>query len=309
MGVAHTSTMRTPSSVVDRRITEVVGPGGVVRDVTLRRAGVCPDSVEARHRSGWLVPGGRGLHVVAHLRNDLTPTALVQAKYPDAAAAARTAAWFYDFDGFDRYDRASPHPDHVIARPPKRPVPGLRRGSVEMVQNVRGLRVLTPLATLESLASVVDLDALEAAVECALRRKLVTEADLDHGMLDLVMRRRGRGIPPTESYLETLTIQRVLRPAGIAHRRQVPVWVDGQFVMRCDFELDSGLLLEVDGAATHATPIGVQRDNWHAMTVRLGGRDVEHLTWNDVTQRPRATARRIARLSRQVADRTHVRLA
>jgi hypothetical protein len=112
--------------------------------------------------------------------------------------------------------------------------------------------------------------------------------------------RRGRWTPPTESYLETLTVQRVLRPAGLAHRRQVSVWIDNTFFGRYDFELECGLLVEVSGAGTHATRAGLQRDASHGMRLREAGRHVEHLTWDDVTKRPGFTARRLQRYARQV---------
>lgn len=278
----------------------LAGPGGVVTTQQLAAAGISPGCVARRQRAGQLVRAGRGLYVVAGLGDDRTEIALVQARYPDAVATGGTAAFLHGVDGLDR---PTTTPTHAIARRLRRSVPGIAIRRTE-VAVVRGLRALPPLPLLADLAGLVEPDLLEAAVECFLRRGEVTEAQLRQlAGLAAVLDLRGAGTPPTDSYLETLTVQRVLRPAGLVHHRQVSVHVNGSFVGRFDFELESGLLVEADGAATHATRAGVQRDNWHAMTVRLGGREVEHVTWDDVTRRPRQTARRLAERSAQVAAR------
>lgn len=299
--------MRRFSVEVDARLRDLARPGGVLTTRLLTAARIHRACVAARLRSGWLLRPAQGLFVIADLRSDLTETSLVQARYPDTVAIGLSGALLHGLDGLDRPHLLPPevvaHPTHARAR--RTAMSGIVTRTVDEadVVVVQGLRTLAPVPLLVSLAPLVSIDLLEAAVETFLRRREVTEAQLWDQPLHEVLELRGRGTPPAESYLELLTVQRVFRPAGLAHRRQVPVHVNGSFLGRFDFELESGLLVEVDGARTHRTVTGVQRDNWHATSVRLGGRDVEHVTWEDVTRRPRATARRLAQRSAQVAAR------
>jgi len=317
--------MRTSSPAIDDRIVACAGPGGVVTAEALAHAHINHASVATRVKAGWLEHWHRGLFVVAHLRSDLTPASLVQARCPNAVAMGRTAAWMYGLDGFDRLADLPPeviaYTEHVTPRRHHGKIPNLFVAAVGPADVCirHGLRVLKPLPTLVSLGALVDLDTLEAATESVLRRysrrhlkaalleeqisNLASSTPVSPGQQALlhVMERRGWGTPPTESYLETRAIQRVLRPAGLAHWRQVPVWANGAFVGRFDFELESGLLVETHGMATHATKAGVQRDAWRATSLRLAGRDVESITWDDVHRRPGITGRRLRRRSEQIA--------
>jgi hypothetical protein len=179
-----------------------------------------------------------------------------------------------------------------------------------------GVRILRPLPVVAWLGEWAGLDETEAALECALRRELVTERqirewlnshDRDAGAtLRALMDRRGWGVAPTESYLETLAIQRVFRPHGFAVTRQVVVTGEaGEFIGRVDFELDGMLLVEVNGLAFHSGPDAVQRDSWRALSLRLAGREVEQITWRDVTRRPDVTGRRLRARCQQLARIEH----
>ena len=292
---------------------------------TMRSAGVDPVSVRARMTDGWLSREGRGLYVVEHLRDDLTPIALVQARYPRSVAAGRASTWLYGADGYDWVSELPAdvliHPDHQVSRPVRPRPPNFVVAPIARrhVVHIRGVRALALLPTLTSLGAYAGVDPVEAAVEWALRTKAVSADDLwawaeacpagtpGLSTLRAALDQRGRWVPPTESYLETLTVQKVLRPAGLVHRRQVPVWIDGSFLGRYDFELECGLLIEASGADTHATPNGLQRDASHGMRLRLAGREVEHLTWNDVNKRPGFTARRLQAYARQMDEGTQLR--
>ena len=310
--------MRGRSRALDTKFEGLAVAGGVVPLPALISAGIDEKSVRVRIRDGWLRRAGRGLYVIEHLRDDLTQIALVQARYPRSVAAGRASAWLYGTDGYDRVAEltadAIAHPDHQISKPVRPRPPNFLVAPIPRrdVVTVRGVRTLARLPALVSLGAFADLDAVEAAVEWALRTQAVSDDELWAAVaeqqvrtpgidtLRTVLDRRGRWTPPTESYLETLTVQKVLRPAGLAHRRQVPVWVDGSFLGRYDFELECGLLVEASGAGTHATRAGLQRDASHGMRLRLAGRQVEHLTWDDVTKRPWFTARRLQDYARHM---------
>jgi len=313
--------MRGRSPALDSRLEALAGAGGVVSATATRAAAVDTGAIRVRISDGWLSRAGPGLYVIEHLRDDLTTIALIQARHARSVAAGRTAAWLYGMDGFDWVSELPPevvaHPDHQIScyvrpRPPNFLVSPVSRRDVHVV---RGVRTLALLPALMSLGAFADVDAVEAAVEWALRKEAVLADELWRwvddrpprapGLANLraALDQRGRWTPPTESYLETLTVQKVLRPAGLAHRRQVPVWIDGSFVGRYDFELECGLLVEASGAATHATRIGLQRDASHGMRLRLAGRQVEHLTWDDVTKRPQFTTRRLQAYTRMMSEK------
>lgn len=304
--------MRVRSPVTDDLLREIGRTHhGVVTTRLASAAGIATPVLSHRVRSGLLIKAGYGCYVVTDQRSHLTATAVIQARHPGAVLAGRGAAFLLSLDGLDM----KLEPDHVsVARRRSDHHAVVVALCSEDIDQIDGLRVLGPTAVLGTLGLFVSADQLEAATECALRRQLTTEADLhcwlashDHsgaralaGMMD----RRGWGVPPAESYLETLAIQKVLRPQGFSIVRQPVVHTDqGDFLGRFDFEIDGELLLEVSGAAFHATRTGLQRDNWRALSLRLAGREVEHITWDDVTNHPWTTGRRLRQRCRQLAER------
>lgn len=85
-----------------------------------------------------------------------------------------------------------------------------------------------------------------------------------------------------ESYLEA-SFRQVLRRAGIRFRQQV--WLlDGLY--RADFLIGVKLIVEVDGAATHATPEGFARDRVRDAELALAGYRVLRFTYWQVENQP-----------------------
>ena len=285
---------------------------GVITTTRARAGGISKSDLRTRVKGGFLATAGYGCYLLEERRDDLTPFALVQARHPTAALAGRSAAYRYRFDGFD-----DPNPpDHLIASRPWSPAVNLVVASFQHrdVTWLEGLRLLRPVPAIGSLGHWTGVDEVEWALECALRRKLATESQfhdwLDRGPEDAgraalrtVLARREPGTPTTESFLETLAIQRVFRPQGFAVERQVVVRDEsGGFIGRVDFELDGVLLVEANGMAFHSTPAAVQRDSWRALSLRLSGREVEHITWRDVNDRPGVTGRRLRARCQQLRD-------
>lgn len=293
---------------------------GVITTARARSAGITKDDLRTRVKDGFLRKAGYGCYLLDSRCDELTSAALAQAHQPAAVLAGRSAAFHYRLDGFD-YDVAAP--DHVIAVRPRLPSPALAVGTVDHrdITWRGGVRILRPVAAVGSLGHWTGPDEVEWALECALRRKLATEDEFSDWLrraagppagcrspddpgraaLRAVMARRGSLVPPTESFLETLAIQRVFRPQGFAIERQVVVRNDaGDFIGRVDFQLDGALLVEVNGLGFHAGPVAVQRDAWRALSLRLAGREVEHITWYDVTERAEVTGRRLRARCQQV---------
>lgn len=237
---------------------------GAIRRRTLTRLGVSQDAVTARLAAGSLTPRGHGIYVIAGLADEWTDLVLLLARSSWLAASFEAAAACYGWDGFDRLPPAGRGPAVLVApwtsradlRPYRRN--DLWRSDLRVVDR---MRVTAPLWTLTHLGerSWVSRDRLEQAVEAALRRRQVDENDLwtraavpdgpGPALLAEVLRSRGRGTSPTGSALETMVVQRVLRPYRIeVVGRQVDVFEGTSWHGRPDFLLPGWTILEVDGS-------------------------------------------------------------
>jgi len=123
-----------------------------------------------------------------------------------------------------------------------------------------------------------------------------------------VLERRGRGTPPTESALETLVVQRILRPFGIeVVGRQVEV-IPGA---RVDFLLPASTILEVDGSQ-HLAPAHVEADRARDLRCATRGFGVMRIGPADLRQAGKTASRihaavrqRQAAASSPVANEAH----
>jgi hypothetical protein len=128
---------------------------------------------------------------------------------------------------------------------------------------VRKIPVTTVHRTLIDLGAVVPPDAVELALECALRRKITSVDRLHRGLAAGGTRgRRGPAVltsllrhhtrRPTESALETRFVQ-FLRLFGLPMPdRQVAIHDEAGLVGRVDFMYGSrGVVVEVDGRTHH----------------------------------------------------------
>jgi very-short-patch-repair endonuclease len=137
------------------------------------------------------------------------------------------------------------------------------------ITNVKGIPLTTVHRTLADLGSVVEPHLVEAALECALRRRITT-IDRLWGIIGELGRRGRRGPSvlarlleahdgrPTDSALETRCAQ-LLRKHGLPNpTRQVRIRDENGFLARVDFLYEqSGVVIEVDGRSHH-----VRRDQW-----------------------------------------------
>lgn len=271
---------------------------GTIPRRTLDDLGVSDEAIRTRLASGELVRTGRGLYVVPAAADEWTELVVRLAGSTLLAASHRVAAAIWGWDGFDRLPRPLLRdPEIVTPWTSRHTLRAHRRrdlGRADLVTR-SPFRVTSPVWTLGTLGEVaiVDQDRLEQAVECALRQKHVTEADLwrwvaTHTgpaaeLLQAVLRLRGRGTPATGSLLETLALQRVLRPHGIdVLGRQVDVWVGDQWLCRPDFLLDGWTFLELDGSR-HRDPHRVGRDKEQDRRLGALGLRVLRAEWSQVT--------------------------
>jgi len=192
-----------------------------------------------------------------------------------------------------------------------------RRGRAACVL-IDGVPCTDGFQTMIDLASVTDDLIWEQALECALRRRLVSIDELEDALPRLgasrtpgtarirrVLALRPAGAPPTESLLETLMVQLARNVPGLAPpTRQLEVFDQhGVFVARLDLSWPAlGLFVELDGQQHKGQPVYDARRETAVVAVTgwLPGR----FTWHEVTRIPRQTIRRLEALVWQASRRT-----
>jgi Protein of unknown function (DUF559) len=189
----------------------------------------------------------------------------------------------------------------------------VRRRSLpeERVVEVAGLRCTDGLQTMIDLAASVDDLVWEQALESALRKRLLTVADLVDALPALgrsrvpgtvrmrrVLELRPPGAPPTGSMLETLTVQLVRTVPGLGEPvRQLRI---GSMFLDLSWPW-IGMFFELDGEQHLGQPLYDARRETAivAATGWLCGR----FTWTEVVRVPMSTARRMGEIAAQARRR------
>jgi very-short-patch-repair endonuclease len=192
-----------------------------------------------------------------------------------------------------------------------------RRRLLGETVDIGGIPCASALQTLIDLAAEMDDETWEQALESALRRQLVTIADITATLPSLgrartpgttrirrVLRRRPEGAPPTGSLLETLFVQLVRRHVEVADpARQVEVRdMHDEFVAFVDFAwIELGLFIELDGQHHEGQPVHDARRE--TAVIATTGWFVGRFTWDEILRHPVATARRLEQLLAQARRR------
>ncbi|MFN0029452.1 MAG: type IV toxin-antitoxin system AbiEi family antitoxin domain-containing protein [Acidimicrobiales bacterium] len=314
----------------EQRLEEVVDQFGVVTWRQMAEAGIGGRHVRRLIGNGQLLPAARGVYrtpapnEVQGAWRQRARVALLAAGH-GAVLARSSGGVLWDLDGFrlrsggrvSAWDRAGdPRSWPIelnIAVAGTRRGPGRRRAvPLEAPDCIDRLAVtgigqtLVELGATESPAGLEVTDRVELALESALRRPLTTLSEIaeladtaasHHGSATLrrVLARRPTGAAPTESYLETRTVQ-LLRRKGFADpERQVELFDRHGRIGRFDFLLAAGgiprsrhgaMVLEVDGRATHDNDPSfvIDRLRWDRLTA-LGLRPMV-LTYGLVEDEP-----------------------
>jgi hypothetical protein len=170
----------------------------------------------------------------------------------------------------------------------------------EDITQRRGIPVTMPARTLLDLADVVSGQALRRAVNEALiqRRASVPglKAQLERDGDRLRAAARLRAIlayaSPTRSELEDRTLE-LIAQAGLPLPRS-NVRLDLHPPVEVDFLYSTHrLVLEADGHRFHSTKIAREDDARRQARIEAAGYLVMRLTWEDVTQEPGQTVRRL----------------
>lgn len=216
-------------------------------------------------------------------------------------ASGHLAAKLYDLDTVELDDR----PVRRRILPPER------------IVEVHGFRCTDGLQTLVDLAATLDDLVWEHALESALRKGLLSIADLEAWLPRLgrsrvpgtarirrVLALRAPGAPPTDSLLETLMIQLARDVPGLAAPvRQFRICNEcGEVLAKADLAWpEIGLFIELDGEQHKGQPhYDARRETAIvAATGWLCGR----FTWREVVCLPVTTRRRLAALVEQARRR------
>jgi hypothetical protein len=247
---------------------------GVVTHAQLIRLGFSAEMVRHRLTTGRLLRLHRGVYAVGH--PDVTRhgrfMAAVLSCGPGALLSHESAATLWEI----RRHRPGPIEVSVAAdRCPRRP--GIRihrRAQLSDIARRHGIPVTRPATTLVDVATRLQRDALEAAINEADRLGLIGPDRL-RTALDGMPRRPGVGV-----LKQTLDLRTFTRTRSWLERRFLPIARKAGLpppltcVIVNGYEVDFywpglGLVVETDGLRTHRTPAEQARD-------RL--RDQAHLT-------------------------------
>jgi very-short-patch-repair endonuclease len=235
---------------------------------------------------------------------------------PEAVASHRAAALLLKLDGFDEAPIEISTPQRLVA-------PGWvvvhefevpRRDRT----HITGIPVTRAGRTVIDLGAVISQDAVEIALECALRRRLIAVPPLVRELggpsarrkgsrkLRRIIELRGRDTPAAESSLEVRFIQ-CLRKLGLPQPvRQLRVVAGKRFVARIDFAYprssegaSGGVGVEVEGFDPHSG-----RKRWDSDRARFNdllalGWRLMRVTRTELERRPMRIARQLQALLRE----------
>jgi hypothetical protein len=290
----------------DRRsvasVADAVAPPrlGLVRRGELLDQGVTADQIRGAREGGLLESVGPGVYRTvgspASFRRDLIAACL--AAGPEAVVSHRAALWMW------RLTDLRPTPEITVPyRRSPRPRGVVLHRSTDLRHEHgierRGVWVTRPARTLVDIGAVLPPRQVEAAVDQALVRNLITVPGLRSALDALGGRgRRGAGV------LRTVLDHRALgdqRPESVL----VPLMArllrdhDGGRRFRPDFGfLRSTLLVEVDGLSVHGSRAALDADLERQNHLQRHGYLVLRYTATHL-RRPAAVAREILAVARQ----------
>jgi len=276
---------------------------GVVARRQLLAAGLSASAIDARLRSGRLRKLHRGVYGVGPvLPAEGRARAAVLACGPAAVLSHESAAVIWKLAGASE---PLPSPIHVLTPGGSRSRPGIRvhrTGRLPSTDTTtsRGIPLTTVPRTLLDLAGGLDGRPLERIVAEALARRLTTLRALRTrvALEDARGHRAARlrrlldaGAPAlTRSEAEErflALLRRTPLPRPRANARLEGMEVD--FLWR-----EAGLVVEVDGRATHAPPAAFETDRRRDATLAAAGFRVVRVTWSQLTDEPEAVLVRLA---------------
>ena len=277
----------------DRRVVaHAADRHGLITLAALRAFGIGPKAVEYRVKAGRLFPVHRGVYVVG--RPDLTlegrflAAVLAVGETATLTALSATVHW-----AFLSAEHAEGRPVDISCKRQRRPRTGItiHRTHVEWTRH-KGIRVATAAHALATLSAAVNATTLQRAINEALVQRRVSlsqlEAQTDRNpALRQALHRRPS---PTRSHLEDRALAYLLHH-GFS-QPETNVRIEG-------FEVDMlyrehRLIIEVDGARFHDTPLARERDRIKQAQLEAAGYRVLRVGWEDTDIANNLTAKRVA---------------
>jgi very-short-patch-repair endonuclease len=277
---------------------------GAISAAQLAEGGVSPYARRQLVAGGVLLRARRGVYLMAGAeggwKQDLW-TGLLAAG-PSSFACRRSAAQLWDLDGVEpgAVD-IGVGTGHAPRRSGTARLGGLRPVDLTVLD---GIPVTSVPRTLVDLAATASPVIVERSFECALRRKLVTTAFLQHPglprhsragrVLSDILAGRPPDAPPTDSDAETLFVQ-IARAVGLpAPQRQFRILIGGR-AYRIDFAWPAlRLAVEIDGASVHG-PRQLGSDLRRQNHIVLDGWMILRFTWFMVAMEPDGVGRVLTR--------------
>ena len=284
--------------------TLATAQNGVVARAQLLAAGVSPDAIAWRVKTGRLHPVHRGIYLVGH--NAPPPLARERAALlacgESTLLSHRTAARLWRL--LPEPPRRDPVDVMVAGRQCGRPA-GVRVHRTRVIdakdrRQRDGLELTSPARTLLDLASESSDRELDRALNEARVHRLLGNRELT----DVLGRANGRHGAPrlaalirlhdgpalTRSEAERRLLE-LIRAAGLPE----PETNVRLFGFEVDFLWRShNLVVEVDGFAFHATPRAFERDHDRNRVLEDAGVTVKRVTWRQIVEEPYATIATIA---------------
>lgn len=284
--------MATQVRTVERVIGRIAGRAhGVVTRAELLAAGVTPDEIAQRFRTGSLIAVFRGVYRVGH------GAPSVEARYMAAVKAAgkggvlsgRAAAQL-----FGLVKGAAP-PAEVIA-PTERRISGVgtSRRSLDRRDKTlwRGIPVTAVPRTLIDLSSVLSLDELARAFHEANIRYRTTPAQVEDA-LERAPRAKGRarllGVIRGDGHVILSKLERRFLKLLRDHSLPLPRTnrPAGSHYVDCRWP-DHRLTVELDSYRYHNSRHAWEQDRRREREAYARGDRFRRFTWGDVTERPEA---------------------
>jgi very-short-patch-repair endonuclease len=202
----------------------------------------------------------------------------------------------------------------VLTVPPdrRRQAPGLVHRAQLLppeVTVVDGIPVTTPARTLLDVAATAAREAVEEALDDALRRRLVTVPRLHWhvarweksrlpgtAVLRALLRQRDPAHSPPHSVFETKLLRELVKCGLPSPVRQYPIVADGRTVARLDFAYPEVQLgIEADSRRWHSSRLRWEHDRARLNQLMLLGWRIIHVTWSDLIARPRFVVETVQR--------------
>src|SRR3954447_22671611 len=291
---------------LDRRLAELAArQHGVVASRQLRALGLGARGERHRVAAGRLHRMHRGVYAVGHTRvsPDGYAMAAVLAVGPGAVLSHRSAAALW---GIRRSARAR----HEVTTTARRRPAGIdvhtaRRLDPEDVTQHRGVPTTTVPRTLVDLADRLPVDPLATALHEAEVLRLFDRSALEaaigratgrRGLTQLREALREPDAGRTRSELERAFL-RLCRDAGLPRPEvNATLFIDGRLVDGDALWRQEKVIVELDGAAVHATSRAFHADRRRDTALIADGYVVARLTWHRVTAERRRTADELRRI-------------